>query len=59
MKSLFEIPTRFQVALNFSAISSQYACGSIPYSRAMRSIFCPCSSSPVRKKTFSLPYRAR
>jgi len=50
MKSSFEMPIRFHSCRNSAEISSAYCCGVFPAACAARSIFCPCSSVPVRKK---------
>jgi hypothetical protein len=51
MKRSYSTSSRTHSPLKTAAISSQYACGALPFSRAMRSMFWPCSSVPVRKKT--------
>ena len=45
-----------QSFLVLTQISSTYACGETPFSAALRSIFWPCSSRPVRKNV-SYPCR--
>ena len=56
MKSSFEISRRFHSACHFGAIRSHHSWGEMPAWRARRSMFTPCSSVPVRKKT-SAPAR--
>ena len=51
MKSSFEMPSRFQSATHRGAMRSVHSWGDTPSSRALRSMFTPCSSVPVRKKT--------
>jgi hypothetical protein len=51
MKPSYWMSSRAHRSRKTAAIRSLCSCGLSPFSRAMRSMFCPCSSVPVRKNT--------